>query len=222
MRVGMMHRILSTALLLALAAPAFAQAAPSVPASTATAAKEDLVPVAIDTSLGRIVIALDRGHAPVTTANFLHYVDTHRFDGQSFYRAMHVADAEGKDGGLIQGGIRTDIRLLYPPIAHEPTSETGLHNVAGAVSMANNGPGTARADFFILLSDMPGLDAGGPGGDATGFAAFGHVIEGMDVVRQIWNAQVSQTGEGAMKGQMLDPPVKILHAARIKTPPQAP
>ena len=88
------------------------------------------------------------------TANFLHYVDTHRFDGESFYRAMHVGD-----GGLIQGGVRSDARKLYPPIAHEPTSATGLHNVAGAISMANAGPGTARADFFILASDMPSLDA---------------------------------------------------------------
>jgi peptidyl-prolyl cis-trans isomerase A (cyclophilin A) len=222
MRLGMMHRLFVAALLAALAAPAFAQAAPG-PQAAAPAAKEDLVPVAIDTSLGRIVIALDRGHAPVTTANFLHYVDTDRFDGQTFYRAMHMADADGKDGGLIQAGVRTDIRLLYPPIAHEPTTQTGLHNVAGAISMANNGPGTARADFFILLSDMPGLDAGGPGGDANGFAAFGHVTEGMDVVRQIWNAPVSQTkGEGAMKGQMLDPPVKIIHAERLKVPRPAP
>jgi peptidyl-prolyl cis-trans isomerase A (cyclophilin A) len=129
---------------------------------------------------------------------------------------MHVPDADGKDGGLIQGGIRSDARLLYPPVAHEATSRTGLHNVAGTISMANNGPGTARADFFILLSDMPGLDAGGPGGDANGFAAFGHVIGGMDVVRKIWSAPVSSSkGEGAMKGQMLDPPVKILHAERV-------
>jgi len=205
----MMLRFLAAALLAATSAPALAQAAP------ATAAGE--VPVAIDTSAGRIVVALDGAHAPVTTANFLHYVDTHRFDGETFYRAMHMPDADGKDGGLIQGGIRTDARKLYPPIAHEPTSKTGLHNVAGSISMANNGPGTARADFFILLSDMPGLDAGGPGGDANGFAAFGHVTEGMDVVRKIWNSPVSQTkGEGAMKGQMLDPPVKILHAQRIK------
>jgi peptidyl-prolyl cis-trans isomerase A (cyclophilin A) len=217
MRRRMMHRILAAAVVAALAMPAFGQAAPAGSQVPATALKEDFVPVAIDTSLGRIVIALDRGHAPVTTTNFLHYVDTHRFDGQTFYRAMHMPDADGKDGGLIQGGVRTDIRLLYPPIAHEPTTQTGLHNVAGAISMANNGPGTARADFFILLSDMPGLDAGGPGGDANGFAAFGHVTEGMDVVRQIWNAPVSQTkGEGAMKGQMLDPPVKILHAQRLK------
>ena len=79
----------------------------------------------------------------------------------------------------------------------------------------NAGPGTAQADFFILLSDMPGLDAGGPGGDADGFAAFGHVIEGMDVVKKICDAPVSPTkGEGAMKGQMLDPPVKIIKAER--------
>jgi peptidyl-prolyl cis-trans isomerase A (cyclophilin A) len=216
MRPRMMHRILAAALLAAIAAPAFAQTAAPPQSNEAPAPKDDLVPVAIDTSLGRIVVALDRAHAPITTANFLHYVDTHRFDGQVFYRAMHVPDAEGKDGGLIQGGIRSDARLLYPPIAHEPTSKTGLHNIAGEISMANNGPGTARADFFILLSDMPGLDAGGPGGDPNGFAAFGHVIDGMDVVRKIWTAPVSATkGEGAMKGQMLDPPVKILHAERV-------
>jgi peptidyl-prolyl cis-trans isomerase A (cyclophilin A) len=183
----------------------------------APAANADLVPVAINTSLGRIVVALDRAHAPVTTANFLHYVDTHRFDGQNFYRAMHVADANGADGGLIQGGITTDARKLFPPIAHEPTTTTGLHNVAGAISMANAGPGTARADFFILVSDMPGLDANGPGGDANGFAAFGHVIEGMDVVRKIWSSPVSATeGAGVMKGQMLDPKIKIISAERVK------
>ena len=83
--------------------------------------------------------------------------------------------------------------------------------------MANAGPGTARADFFILLSDMPGLDANGPGGDANGFAAFGHVTEGMDVVTKIFESPVSATkGEGPMKGQMLDPTIKIIKAARLK------
>src|SRR5215218_9552598 len=110
----MKQRILAAALLAVLAAPVSAQAdAPAAPAVT-PAPTEDLVPVAIDTNLGRIVVALDRGHAPVTTANFLHYVDTHRLDGQNFYRAMHVADADGADGGLIQGGITTDARKLYP------------------------------------------------------------------------------------------------------------
>jgi len=194
------------------AAPLLAQPAPEAAQQTTPAPQAELVPVAIETSAGRIVVALDKTHAPITTANFLHYVDTHRFDGESFYRAMHVGD-----GGLIQGGVRSDSRKLYPPIKHEPTSETGLHNVAGAIAMANAGPGTARADFFILLSDMPGLDAGGPGGDANGFAAFGHVIEGMDVVKNIWASPVSETkGEGPMKGQMLEPTIKIVKAERVK------
>jgi len=209
----MKHRFLVAALFAALAAPALGQTA----APPAPAAQEDLVPVAIDTSLGRIVVALDRGHAPITTANFLHYVDTHRYDGQNFYRAMHMDDGRGGDGGLIQGGVTTDARKLYPPIAHEPTTQTGLHNVAGAISMANGGAGTARSDFFILLSDMPGLDANGPGGDATGFAAFGRVTEGMDVVKKIWAAPVSATkGEGAMRGQMLEPKIQIISARRVK------
>ena len=174
--------------------------------------------MALDTSLGRIVIALDRAHAPVTTANFLHYVDTHRLDGEQFYRSMRTPTSS-----LIQGGVRTDARKLFPPIAHEPTTQTGLHNVAGAISMANAGAGTARADFFILLSDVPAFDAGDPQGDATGFAAFGRVIEGMDVVKKIFDAPVSETkGEGAMKGQMLDPPVKIIKAERVKVSPARP
>ena len=208
--------ILAAALMAVLTSPALAQASAPATAADAHAPKEDLVPVAIDTSLGRIVVALDRTRAPITTANFLHYVDTHRFDGQNFYRALHIADGKGGDGGLIQGGITTDARKLFPPIAHEPTSETGLHNVAGAISMANAGPGTAKADFFILLSDMPGLDANGPGGDANGFAAFGHVTEGMDVVRKIFDSPLSATlGTGAMKGQMLDPKIRIVKAARL-------
>jgi peptidyl-prolyl cis-trans isomerase A (cyclophilin A) len=164
--------------------------------------------VAIETSVGRIVVSLDRGRAPVTTANFLRYVDAHRFDGEVFYRAMKVGE-----GGLIQGGIRSSANKLYPPIAHEPTSQTGLKNVAGAISMANAGPGTARADFFILTSDIPSFDA-----TATepGFAAFGQVTEGMDVVKAILAAPVSPTaGEGPMKGQMLEPTVKIIKASRV-------
>lgn len=209
----MTKRIILAALVAALAAPGLAQS-PAIP--PAQAPHEELVPVTIETSLGRIVIALDRGRAPVTTANFLHYVDTHRFDGQSFYRAMKMGDAKNP-GGLIQGGVRTDSRLLYPPIAHEPSSKTGIKNTAGAISMARLEPGSARADFFILLDDTPGFDAGAPGGDADGFAAFGHVTEGMDVVRAIFQAPLSATkGEGIMKGQMLDPEVKILKAERVR------
>jgi len=200
--------LLAAALIGAQAAPASAQ-----PAASTQAPKADLVPVAIDTNLGRIVIALDQANAPITTANFLRYVDTRRFDGQTFYRAMK----NGPDGGLIQGGVTTDARKLLPPIAHEPTSQTGLKHVAGAVSMARLTPGSAKADFFILTADIPGFDAGGPGGDADGFAVFGQVVEGMDVVKAIYAAPTSPTkGEGVMKGQMLDPTVKIIKAARVK------
>jgi len=206
----MIRHALIAALAAAAAFPAIAQ--PPVATATATAPQEELVSIAIETSLGRIVIALDRGRAPVTTANFLKYVDSHRFDGQSFYRAMKMGD-----GGLIQGGIRSDARLLYPPIAHEPTSKTEIRNKAGAISMARLEPGSARADFFILLDDTPGFDAGAPGGDADGFAAFGHVTEGMDVVRKIFESPVSATkGEGIMKGQMLDPEIRIVKAVRVK------
>jgi peptidyl-prolyl cis-trans isomerase A (cyclophilin A) len=208
----MKHRLIAAALLAALSVPALAQPA-SPPAAATPAPQAELVPVAIETSLGRIVVALDKTHAPITTANFLRYVDAHRFDGETFYRALHQDDG----GGLIQGGVLSDVRKLFKPIAHEPTSQTGLSHVAGAISMANKGPGTADGSFFILVSDIPGLDANGPGGDANGFAVFGHVVEGMDVVKKIFDAPRSPTkGNGAMKGEMLDPPVKIVKAERVK------
>jgi peptidyl-prolyl cis-trans isomerase A (cyclophilin A) len=191
-----------------LAAPLSAQPAVTSSPVQAPAPQEDLVPVAIDTSVGRIVVALDRGRASITTANFLRYVDAHRLDGETFYRAMKMGD-----GGLIQGGVRSDVRKLFPKIVDEPSSKTGLKNVAGAISMAKNAPDSAQADFFILLSDTPYFD-GGP----DGFSAFGRVTEGMDVVRKIFESPVSATkGEGVMKGQILEPPVKIIKAARVKS-----
>lgn len=214
-----MHdRILFAAVLAAIAAPAFGQAS-GVPPARASAPAEELVPVVIATSLGKIAVALDAAHAPVTTGNFLHYVDTHRFDGEIFYRVLH----QDEGGGLIQGGVMSDARKLFKPIAHEPTSQTGLKHVAGAISMANNGPGTATGSFFILVSDIPGLDASDLGGDPNGFAVFGHVTEGMDVVKKIFDAPLSPTkGEGAMKGQMLDPPIKIVTVTRLNPLPVAP
>jgi peptidyl-prolyl cis-trans isomerase A (cyclophilin A) len=184
-------------LLLATSASAQTSTVPPAPA-------EELVKVALDTSAGRIVLALDRGHAPVTTANFLKYVDAGRFNGECFYRAMKF----GANGGLIQAGITSDARKLYPAIEHEPVSKTGIKHVAGTVSMAAFSPGTAKADFFILTSDAPSFDAS--------FAAFGHVVEGMDVVKTIQAAPTSPTkGEGVMKGQMLEPVVRITKASRI-------
>ncbi|HYU95462.1 MAG TPA: peptidylprolyl isomerase [Sphingomicrobium sp.] len=196
---------LASTLLPALAAPALAQQTP-VELKGPPVAASDFVPVALDTSAGRIVIALDRLHAPITTANFLHYVDTHRFDGETIYRAMPYGQ-----GGLIQGGVRTSVSKLYPPIAFEGTDTTGLSNTAGTIAMAAAAPGKAQADFFIMTVDIKQFD--GPGG----FAAFGKVVEGMDVVKAILASPVSpDKGEGAMKGQILDPPVKILKASRVK------
>jgi peptidyl-prolyl cis-trans isomerase A (cyclophilin A) len=189
----MLNRI--ALLLAAVAAPALTQT-PS--------ANPDLVPVEIDTSLGKIVVALDAKHVPLTTANFLRYVDAHKFDGESFYRAMPYGS-----GGLVQGGIR-DTRKLNPPVAFESSAQTGIHNTTGAIAMAASAPGDAQSDFFIETTDIPAFDG------ANGFAAFGHVTEGMDVVKAILAAPVSPTeGEGVMKGEMLEPPVKILKMARV-------
>lgn len=194
MRPGMIRLALGAALAAAVSAPAFAQA---------PAPKADAVPVAIETSLGRIVVALDRARAPQTTANFLAYVESGKLDGESFYRATPYGN-----GGLIQGGITSDGRKLGAAVAHEPVSETGITHKAGTISMANFGPGTARSDFFILMTDMPSLD--------KDFAAFGRVVEGMDVVKAILASPVSPTrGEGHMKGQMLEPAVRIVKAERV-------
>lgn len=204
----MTYRITLALLLAAVAIPAVAQPVPAPVAPVAPAPKDDLVRVALDTDAGRIVIALDRGRAPVTTANFLAYVESGKLNGESFYRAMRYGQ-----GGLVQGGITTDARKLLPPIAHESTAKTGLRHVVGAVAMAHFVPGSARSDFFILTTDIPAFDASQI---EPGFAVFGRVVEGMDVVQKILASPVSPTkGEGSMKGQMLDPPVKIVTAKRL-------
>jgi len=182
----------------------------------------DTVRVVMTTEAGAIVLDLDGKDAPVSTANFLHYVDTKRFDGIGFYRAMRLAWGD-QPNGLIQTGQR-DPRLRFPPIEHEPTSRTGILHKAGTISMARNAPGTASADFSIMLSDMPSLDANPAAADPegqAGYAAFGHVVSGMEVVRAIWDAPLSQTlGEGAMRGQMLEKPVKVLTVRRAPLPAQ--
>ena len=168
----------------------------------AAAPKEELVKIAIETSAGRIVLALDKARAPITTANFLAYVDSGKFDGEAFYRAMPLTG-----GGLIQGGITSDGRKLAKPIAHEPPSRTGIRHTAGTISMASAAPGQARSDFFILTTDVPSFD--------DSFAPFGKVVEGMDTVRRILAAPtVANAGRGAMRGQMIEKPVRIVSARR--------
>lgn len=187
----------------------------------AAAPLPDRVAVALVTAKGTITLELDAKQAPVTVRNFLRYVDQKRFDGVTFYRAMHLAWGE-QPNGLIQMGTKGDPRRNLPPIAHEPTSQTGLLHKAGALSMARNAPGTAAGDFSILLSDMPGLDANPAAADAearAGYAVFGRVSGGMDVVRAIFDSPRSATlGVGVMKGQMLDPPVRVITARRVSLP----
>ncbi|WP_176590062.1 peptidylprolyl isomerase [Sphingobium sp. EM0848] len=170
------------------------------------------VRVALDTGAGRIVIAVHVAKAPVTAANFLRYVDQKRLDGTLFYRGVGTADY-----GFVQGGAQNDPKRILPPIAHEPTTQTGLTHDDGALSMARYAPGSATGDFFIVLGKMPGMDAHPEAqGDNQGFAVFAHVVEGMEVVKAILALPKSPTmGEGVMKGQMLEQPVKILTARRI-------
>jgi peptidyl-prolyl cis-trans isomerase A (cyclophilin A) len=181
-----------------------------VPATAAPAADE--VRVRMTTAAGPIVLALDRGRAPITTANFLRYVDAKRLDGIDFFRAMRLEWGPG----LIQAG-QHQVAKLYPPIAHEPTTRTGLSHTEGAISMGRMKPGDARADFSIMVGDMTGLDAKpDQPGDNQGYAVFGRVVEGMDVVKAIWGgARDPNKGTGAMKGEMLATPVKILTVRRL-------
>jgi peptidyl-prolyl cis-trans isomerase A (cyclophilin A) len=171
--------------------------------------------VAIQTGQGLIVVELEDSKAPVTTANFLKYVDSLKYNGGSFYRASRTVGA-GPGHGSIQAGPSPYARH-YPPITHESTAKTGLRHKAGTISLTRNEPGTATSDFFICASDQPYLDAHpGESGDNQGFAAFGHVVSGMDVVRKILAMHTSKTlGVGPMKGQMLDPPVPIMTIKRL-------
>lgn len=178
-------------------------------------AQEPAVPgvrVAMMTDAGRIVVEVDTARAPITAGNFLRYVDNRRLDGTEFYRAMKTA----AEAGLVQGGVR-DPRRLFPPIAHEPTSQTGLSHTDGALSVPRLAPGTARGDFTIMVGNQLYLDAQpGSAGDGLGYAVFGRVVEGMDVVRRILAAPTSPTeGEGVMRGQMLQPRIRIVTARRL-------
>lgn len=197
-------------------------ARPAAPAPVDTAPK---VRVVLTTSMGAITVEVDREHAPLTAANFLRYVDQKRFDGTVFYRAMRLGTDEAGNGqGLVQGGTQNDPKRILKPVAHEATTKTGLKHLTGALSMARWAPGTATGDFSILVSPLPALDADpSQPGDNAGYAVFGYVVDGMDVVRKIHAAPTSPTlGEGHMKGQMLAPTIRILTARRVPKAPDSP
>jgi peptidyl-prolyl cis-trans isomerase A (cyclophilin A) len=174
-----------------------------------------LVRVALKTSKGVITVELNVGKAPITAGNFLRYVDTRRFDHSTIYRAAHAEGAP--DVGVIEGGLRGDPAKVFRPIPHESTIKTGLSHTDGTISMASRAPGTATADFFICVGDQTAFDADPAAPTAhPGFAAFGRVVDGMDIVHAILALPTSKTaGPAAMRGQMLSPPVPILTARRL-------
>ncbi|MEO8306587.1 MAG: peptidylprolyl isomerase [Pseudomonadota bacterium] len=187
-----------------------AQSAPPQPAAPPAPALDNVV---IHTAMGDIAVALEKDRAPITVKNFLHYVDTKRFDGCNFYRAVAIGD-EGKYG-MLQGGPRADPKKVFAPIAHESPLATGLSHVDGAISMARLAPGTAKAEFFIVMGNLTALD-GKPDGTDPGYAVFGHVTSGMDVVHKIMGLPRDPVAgkESGMVGQMLAQPVKILTVRR--------
>ena len=180
----------------------------------------DIARVVLTTELGPITIELDHKHAPITTENFVAYVDQKRFDGTTFYRALRLPWGDAPNG-LIQGGTSNDPKRILKPIAHEPTTQTGILHKAWTISMARYEPGTATGDFSIMVGDQPALDADPKAsGDNLGYAAFGHVVGGQDVVLKIYNAPVDPAkGEGGMKGQIIAAPVKIVSARRLADDP---
>jgi peptidyl-prolyl cis-trans isomerase A (cyclophilin A) len=177
--------------------------------------------VQLTTARGSITVELDVAHAPISARNFLRYVDARRFDGVSFYRALNL----GQGYGLIQAGTRGAPAITFPPIAHEPTSRTGLSHTDGAISFARAAPGSANGDFFITIGALTSLDAqpAGSGGDPAGFAVFGRIVAGMDTVRAILAAPTDpNAGVGVMRGQMIAAPIRITTARRVTAPPPAP
>jgi len=180
--------------------------------------------VKIETALGAIVVELSADKAPITVANYLKYVDRGLFNGATFYRASRPPGYAAADYGLIQGGLQNDPKKVLPPIAHESTIKTGLtHKTEGTISMGRHAPGSAQADWSITLGDMSYLDADPKDPKANpGFAAFGHVVEGLDVVQKIIVLPTDPTkGEGAMKGEMLKQPVRITKVSRVPAAPPA-
>jgi peptidyl-prolyl cis-trans isomerase A (cyclophilin A) len=171
-----------------------------------------VVPVVIETELGRIEVALDDQRAPATTANFLKYVDAGHYTGGRFHRTVKTKPDNQPQSAVkidvIQGGTSPEMRERnFGAIALERTTVTGLKHVDGAISMARFAPDSAVSDFFICVGEQPSLDFGGNRNpDGQGFAAFGKVTRGMDVVRTIQNAP--------FEAQALKPPVRILSIKR--------
>ena len=186
--------------------------------SPGLSAQTALPRVAIDTALGRIVVELEIKRAPLSAADFLRYVDKGLYNGAGFYRSVRRDNDRGTPTiEVIQGGLLDDSRAL-PPVDHEPTGRTGLKHLDGTLSVARSAPGTGGgAAFFICIGDQSGLDEGAlRNPDGQGFAAFGRVVSGMEVVRRIHAAPTDPSqGSDYVRDQLLAQPVAIRKASRL-------
>jgi peptidyl-prolyl cis-trans isomerase A (cyclophilin A) len=219
-----MRRLITMTLGL-LATPVLAQTSPApapqpVPTPAIASAPVAALPrVQITTTAGTFTVEVETAKAPVTAANFLHYVDQKKLDGITFYRTCKVADKFG----FVQFGTNGDPKRTLPPIKHEPTTITGLKHLNGTLSTARLAPGSARGDFTISVGDQPSFDADPAKPDDAlktnqGYAAFGRVVDGMDVVLKIFDAPIdpNATVRGSFKGEVPAVPVKVLSARRVK------
>lgn len=161
--------------------------------------------VLIETALGDLLLELYPQQAPITVQNFLRYIEENRFAQATFHRVVRMDNQPNNEFKIevIQGGLKEDnhpLNLL--PISHETTQQTGIRHTNGVISMARNEPGSAQSDFFICIGDQPELDFGGRRNpDGQGFAAFGKIIEGMEVVHKIHLSPA--------RGQSLQPAIVI-------------
>ena len=167
--------------------------------------RETIIPISIETELGPIQLELYPDGAPITVSNFLRYVDENRYDDFHFYRVVHMENQPDNDVKIevIQGGLGFDKHPMeLPAIIHETTNKTGIRHLNGTLSMARMEPGTASSEIFLCINDQPELDYSGKRNpDGQGFAAFGKVISGMDVIRKIQLLPETK--------QMLDKVVKV-------------
>ena len=198
-RAGIARFILTRALMALLAGVAFC---------TSTAGAQN-PRVLLDTDAGQITVEIFTERAPATAANFLRYVAESRYDGGAFYRVVTLRN-QPRDSlriEVIQGGLDRNGAKRLPPIAHEAGDKTGIRHVDGTISMARGGPGTASSEFFLVIGDQPSLDFGGMRNpDGQGFAAFGRVVQGMDVVRRIQGMPADSA-----------PPQRLATVVRIRT-----
>ena len=182
-----------------------------LPGAASTQQRGTLPHVVVQTALGDIEIEVDTVRAPVTATNFLQYVDAHHFDGGLWHRTVKMTNQPDNQIKIevIQAGVNPDkAKDGFPPIALERTNKTGILHKDGTVSMARGAADSATSGFFICINDQPSLDFGGMrNADGQGFAAFGRVVRGMDVVRKIQQAPNTDA-------QKLTPPVEITAVTR--------